>query len=536
MRPGSDLDHRGVTLTESLLERLLEATRHPATGQKLLGAARFDDALFVDDANFDGVRFTKEAGFEGAVFRGAARFVGADFHKDVGFERARFRSAQFRSAAFHSNAWFAQVSFTGDVRFDEVRFSGHARFGFARFSNAAFDGAQFIGGVDLQGAHFTGRAWFDGARFKSAGRFGPLVCDEAVDLSHVTFEAPIVIEAAAKRIWCAETEWSSRAHLRLRYATVDLSDAVLGFPLTITSRSVPFPGRGGEDWSVDALPEDAFVGRAERVHIASLSGVDAAQVVLHDVDLTGCRLSGALHLDGLRQEGECSLAYPPTGMRPRRLLPVRWTRRRTLVEEHFWRAARGWHGWAAAPTGVEVVEPAALAAVYRQLRKSFEDAKNEPDAADFYYGEMEMRRHDRKRPRAERVLLVLYWAVSGYGLRASRALGWLATAMAATVLVMMLWGVPKADAGTQSTGTLTGHRISVRTGGDASAAPDGPLNQRVTSQRLDRSLRVVINSVVFRSSSQDLTVVGTYAEMLSRIVEPALLGLAVLAARNRVKR
>ncbi|MEW2041842.1 hypothetical protein AB0885_33150, partial [Streptomyces sp. NPDC005534] len=52
----------------------------------------------------------------------------------------------------------------------------------------------------------------------------------------------------------------------------------------------------------------------------------------------------------------------------------------------------------------------------------------------------------------------------------------------------------------------------------------------------DGSLRVVINSVVFRSSSQDLTVVGTYAEMLSRIVEPALLGLAVLAARNRVKR
>ncbi|GAA2972981.1 hypothetical protein GCM10010446_66780 [Streptomyces enissocaesilis] len=35
-----------------------------------------------------------------------------------------------------------------------------------------------------------------------------------------------------------------------------------------------------------------------------------------------------------------------------------------------------------------------MAALYRQLRKSLEDGKNEPDAADFCYGECEMRRHD----------------------------------------------------------------------------------------------------------------------------------------------
>jgi DNA invertase Pin-like site-specific DNA recombinase len=31
--------------------------------------------------------------------------------------------------------------------------------------------------------------------------------------------------------------------------------------------------------------------------------------------------------------------------------------------------------------------------IYRALRKAQEDKKNEPGAADFYYGEMEMRRH-----------------------------------------------------------------------------------------------------------------------------------------------
>lgn len=49
-------------------------------------------------------------------------------------------------------------------------------------------------------------------------------------------------------------------------------------------------------------------------------------------------------------------------------------------------------------------------------------------------------------------------------------------------------------------------------------------------------MRVVINSVVFRSAPQSLTTSGTYTEMLSRLVEPALLGLAALALHGRVKR
>lgn len=42
--------------------------------------------------------------------------------------------------------------------------------------------------------------------------------------------------------------------------------------------------------------------------------------------------------------------------------------------------------------------------------------------------------------------------------------------------------------------------------------------------------------MVFRSSGQDLTTAGTHIEMTSRLTEPVLLGFAVLAIRNRVKR
>ncbi|MEU9917899.1 pentapeptide repeat-containing protein [Streptomyces sp. NPDC051001] len=534
--PGSDLDHRGTSITESLLGALLDAVRDPGTRQALVGTARFEAARFVGDADFNGVCFGNEVGFEQAVFLGTTRFVGSEFKGDASFERARFCGAQFRGAVFEKSVWFGEAQFTDDVRFDGARFSEHVRFRLTHFRNGAFDGVQFSGSVDFQGARFFGCAWFDGARFESASRLGPLVCEEAVDLSAVLFAAPVVIEAATRRLWCIRTEWAARASLRLRYATVDLSDAVLAYPLIITIRATPFTERTGVEGSEEVLEEGAFDGSASGVRIASLQGVDAAHLVLQDVDMTPCLLSDAVHLDQLRLEGEYLLALPPAGLRRRGLLPVRWTSRRTLAEEQHWRAARGWNAWTAAPTGVEVAGTAGLAAAYRQLRKSFEDSKNEPDASDFYYGEMEMRRHDTKRPRAERSLLSVYWAVSGYGLRASRAFGWLLGSMAVTVLVMMLWGVPKEVTKSESRGQLIGQNLLMPNGTTDPVAPDGALGRRLTSQRFEKSMRVVINSAVFRSSSQDLTTVGTYAEMLSRLVEPALLGLAALAARGRVKR
>ncbi|WP_432104451.1 hypothetical protein [Streptomyces sp. bgisy091] len=181
------------------------------------------------------------------------------------------------------------------------------------------------------------------------------------------------------------------------------------------------------------------------------------------------------------------------------------------------------------------LQPAAVAALYRQLRKSLEDGKNESDAAYFYYGECEMRRHDRRRPRAERWLLRTYWAISGYGLRAVRALVWLGTAMGATVAALMLWGLPNEEPKQEATGTVPAGGGKVTFEIDK-ADPQNPTGDWRTGERFEKALNVTLNSVVFRSSGQDLTTSGTYIEMGSRVAEPILLGLAVLAVRNRVKR
>jgi hypothetical protein len=184
------------------------------------------------------------------------------------------------------------------------------------------------------------------------------------------------------------------------------------------------------------------------------------------------------------------------------------------------------------------LRPAAVAALYRQVRESLEDGKNEPGAADFYYGECEMRRHDTTRPLGERALLTAYWALSGYGLCAARAVG------------LAGGGHGRHGRGDGAVGPARGraentdHRLAGPTGQSlvlitdtpGPRDPTGPWAGRVTTGRFEKALRVVINSVVFCSSGQGLTTVGTYTEMSSRLVEPVLAGLAVLAVRSRVKR
>ena len=109
-------------------------------------------------------------------------------------------------------------------------------------------------------------------------------------------------------------------------------------------------------------------------------------------------------------------------------------------------------------------DPEDVAALYRQLRKVFEDGTNEPGAAALSYGECEMRRHEiTGTNKGERFLLRGHWLLSGYGLRATRAFGRLLVAMSVTVLLLMGVGLPTHDPDATTTGTLHGSRISLNT-------------------------------------------------------------------------
>ncbi|MEU6911480.1 pentapeptide repeat-containing protein [Streptomyces coeruleorubidus] len=495
--------------------------------------AEFGWANFKGDAWFESVTFLDFATFAAAVFEGDAWFRSATFTDGAWFKSTVFQgAARFGSAVFQGDAWFEWATFQGDAWFESTTFQGHARFESTTFTgHARFESTTFQGAAGFESTTFQGDARFEQAVFERWVSLGPFVCTGQVRLSGAVFNGPTTLSIAAHRLECRRTRWLSTAELRLRYATVDFAHAVFEYPLTIAAEAGPFVLPDGRTVAEQAL---AYAPDAT-VRIATLRGVDAAHLVLADVDLSACLFTGTVHLDQLRLEGTCTFDEVPPG---RRWRPARFTQRHTLAEEHHWRAKQpnAVQGWNPAVLGAGQTGPAQLAPVYRALRKAFEDGKNEPGAADFYYGEMEMRRHDRTgTPRAERGLLHAYWMLSGYGLRALRALGWLAGAMLITIVLLTGLGLPKEDPKQEATGTVPrgGGKVTFEIEKDD---PENPTGNRWTGKRFEKALNITLNSVVFRSSGQDLTTAGTYIEMTSRLVEPALLALAVLAVRGRIKR
>jgi hypothetical protein len=176
-----------------------------------------------------------------------------------------------------------------------------------------------------------------------ADQFGPLVCAGRLVLSGAMFGSPVTLSFAVRRLECRRTRWSSTAEIRLRYATVDFAHAVFEYPLTIAAEPDPFVLNDGRPLAEDIFPSAYDPG----VRVVSLRGVDAAHLVLADLDLWECLFTGTVHLDQLRLEGACTFNTAPSAVHWRRWPPVRFTERRVLAEEHHWRAdqpgaVQGW--------------------------------------------------------------------------------------------------------------------------------------------------------------------------------------------------
>jgi len=254
---------------------------------------------------------------------------------------------------------------------------------------------------------------------------------------------------------------------------------------------------------------------------------------LANINLTHCRFAGAHNVDKLRLEANVAF-----GLSPAR---AGWERRQVIAEESAWRNKIAektindsrwsrriesvWlHKIAEDPSGSwtnpdwpsylddipnpDALEPAAIASLYRALRKGREDVKDEPGAADFYYGEMEMRRHSRGRDDTRNksrglvsyIVLTAYWLLSGYGLRAWRSFAALVIVIAGIAAAFCLWGF------TRSTSYWKSLLFSFR------------------------------STISLTDTQVNLTAWGGLFQALLRLTGPVLLALTLLALRGRVKR
>jgi hypothetical protein len=553
-------------------------------GVRFGGNARFDRTLFSRDARFDGARFAGDAHFDWARFGGDADFMGAQFTGDTWFYRAQFKK----------DAGFIGAQFTGDTWFYRAQFRRHAKFGGARLrGNARFDRAQFIAETEFRNARFNGnarfnrvrfcqRASFRGVHFLSDARFmgtqfdedfrleeayleaervlGPILVENRLALDETTLARHLLVEAFTSQFTCIGTEFRQGATIRLRGADVVLDHCIFGRPTTISFAALPFRARRGGLTPELGLGKVLFVQK-EKAHkqmgqskprLLSMRGVDVSSLTLVELDLSRCIFQGAHRRDELRIVGARPFADTPNDSSQlfRRLKLWRhWTHRQTLAEEHRWRRASRCPGrwyppecrsppWLAQVTGqtVDRLNPDRLASIYRALRKAQEDNKNQPGAADFYYGEMEMRRLARSTPRAERCILKLYWLISGYSLRGLRTLLALLIALAAaTVLIAAIGFPPDPKPKTTFTATIVGtpSRQSVQVEPQPAATVT---SGESLGARLGTAAVIALEATAFRAPAQELNYKGRTIHNLLRIVGPVLLALTLLSVRNRVKR
>jgi hypothetical protein len=211
-----------------------------------------------------------------------------------------------------------------------------------------------------------------------------------------------------------------------------------------------------------------------------------------------------------------------------------------ITEELQWREAHTRR--AGQTTDREFLPAVEISGIYRDLRKGLEDTKNEPGAADFYYGEMEMRRLAKRKPTgaangspgpswAERLLLYGYWAVSGYGLRAFRALLTLVAVIAGAAALYTMPAFATVTAPPAQILTID------PTSGAVTYAPPTERTAPGFPAALEYSARESISLLQARGiPGIDTTGVGTILDFVLRLAGPVLLAFAILALRARTRR
>lgn len=416
------------------------------------------------------------------------------------------------------NAQFQHARFFNDVSFDGVRFDGNISFSYARFER----------NVSFSCARIRKEADFRHAQFEQAALLGPMLA-EKVRWDHAQFARPVELRIAANSMSCNGTRFEHGTVLLLRGTELDLSEAKFGAPSSIVGSEFLLLGVSSKmvDGERTLTPDPV---KRSLPALTSLRGVDVSELSLTNVDLRWCHFGGAYNLDQIRIGGRCSFNNPPSSRR--------WAQRQVLVEECHWRNSRHRHaGWDALalhlPKPTDRTDPEELTVLYRSLRKAFEDSKNEAGAGDFYYGEMEARRHASTTTRPERWILTTYWLISGYGQRAWRALTAIAVLVTVVTGILIGWGLPQ-PAQQQVTGAIQPGQATLVVSEPPPVLP--PASQRWTLARSERAMQISIGAIVFRDVEQKLTSTGTWTVTVARIAGPLLLALAVLAIRARVKR
>ncbi len=183
---------------DTLIKTKLEHADYDFSGCWFPETADFENFHFEADAKFRDAFFVKGAKFAGSRFDGSADFSSSQFTADehigydatnVNFEGTTFsKDCDFSSSSFHGRGTFNNTQFNARAYFPFANFCGPIAFTYASFANdACFRGAAFREEAAIS-ARFGGDAQFDRAEFFKVGGFSGCIFNGVAEFSLAQFK------------------------------------------------------------------------------------------------------------------------------------------------------------------------------------------------------------------------------------------------------------------------------------------------------------------------------------------------------------
>jgi uncharacterized protein YjbI with pentapeptide repeats len=461
-----------------------------------LGDVNFGDATFVERSNFEGAIFCGSANFGGTKFSSATSFDGALFCREPSFGRTHFASAaSFDGAYFHQGAAFGHAKFSNICNFQNAVF---------REGTATFDRAEFLGFASFRGSHFNRNAKFGYAKFEDGARFDAATFSGRSSFSGATFLLAVSFDKAHLLHPVAFKRTTLAPHLYLDM--MPESAPIIFDAIRLVGPTV-----------IEIANVHLCFSNVGLVEYLTIEGTSESESYLDE--LCNSTLAKPLTIgEGVTLKDTSFLGT--TGLELVRVADAKWrtAERRWQVGRRSHRARQG-RKMLADESKIDTTMEAellrsryrAVEGLYRQFRSGLESSKAAPAAADFYYGELEMRRLAATPRSFERVLLWCYKYFGGYGVGASLPfLAWIGL----IVLSMTAVFARSADFADKTD-------------------PNSPHLSSLGSA----IILVLHNSVnLFGAPASGLTNFGTIYMIVERVCAVALLSLGVFALRSRVQR
>ena len=291
--------------------------------------------------------------FNNSIFKGEVSFDKANFEKETQFKNATFEKVvYFSEAIFNENVSFINSIFKGEASFDKANFEKEAVFKESKFMKEAF----FLDATFGKRAFFNANAFqgdtdFIKSKFMDSVQFKDDAFKENISFRGARFDGEVIFE---------DIRFNGMVNMGA------------GFGSKAVFRSFK---SDKDNFMFSKSPSVSFCQAIfMEPHLIEFAKVDFSSCDLRKADLRAIDFS-------LVTWKECGI----------------WYRRRKCLYQH--------------PEATDEE----LEAVYRQIRQSYEDRKNYPEAGDFYYGEMELKRKKYWWRRYLPSLTSLYWLCSGYG-------------------------------------------------------------------------------------------------------------------------